>query len=219
MIATPSINHLEQVQLNDANERMLRQADLPPGILIPAAHARLRAEARDLLAVSQIVGPQRLLVTWMEIAPDGLRAMVMMNDVTVPVITPGGDLGVEIGAQVGLMWPIDAIRTPLPGYAFVHVRDRAVWHPNASEKTPDKPCALCLGAKMPRGVPLVRGILLGTWGLLTLQTPPAIDVLDPAGVLNARAAMFYRDWLPRNRHRVPLTNVPFMRPSTAKEML
>lgn len=218
MSAAISINQLDQVQLSEPHQRLLRSADVAPGVLVPAVHTRLLTEARDLLAVAQVVGSERLQVHWLEVAPDGVRALVTLGDVTVPVLSPQGDLAIEIGADLGLMWPIDAIRTPLPGYAFVHVRNRAVWHPNASIATDGKPCALCLGARMPRGVPLVRGVLLGAWGLLTLQTPPAIDLLDPAGVLNARAAVFYRDWLVANRHRVPLTNVPFMRAHPAKEM-
>ena len=92
---------------------------------------------------------------------------------------------------------------PQPGYAFVRILlPRPVWHSNVS---PDLNQVLCLGPRLPAGIPL-KEIILMTFGALTMQTTQ-LDLLDPAGVLNPAAA----DWWQRNTSRIPLSREPFLR--------
>jgi hypothetical protein len=160
----------------------------------------LIAEARDLLALAQLSG--RLIVHWLDLSA-GLRAKVEMA-VPVPCLPdPAGALQVAPRALLGLIYPPEAIIMPSPGYAFVRVlMPRPVWHSNVS---PDSDQVLCLGPRLPAGIPL-KEILLMTYGALSMQTTQ-LDLMDPAGVLNPAAA----DWWQRNAQRIPLTREPFLR--------
>ena len=53
----------------------------------------------------------------------------------------------------------------------------------------------------------IRELILTSFGLLTLQSH-TMDLMDPAGVLNAKAAEYWQ----QNCHRIPLSNEPFILP-------
>jgi hypothetical protein len=165
-----------------------------------ACRQRMLAEAHDLLAMAQVSG--RLLVHWLDLSC-GLRAKVEL-EVPVPCL-PGasGSLQLAPRALLGLMYPQETMFVSLPGYSFVRIlMPRPVWHSNV---TPDHNQALCLGPRLPAGIPL-REIVLMTYGALTMQTTQ-LDLLDPAGVLNPAAA----DWWQHNSNLIPLTREPFLR--------
>ena len=63
---------------------------------------------------------------------------------------------------------------------------------------------LCLGARIPRGLPL-REVLLMSHAALTLQSIQ-VDERDAAGVLNFPAAKFWQ----QRPERMPLSRVPFL---------
>lgn len=165
-----------------------------------ACRHRLLAEAHDLLALSQ--HSHRLIVHWLELSVD-LRAKVELE---VPVAhwpDPAGPLRVAPRALLGLHYPREAMLAPQPGYAFVRIlAPRPVWHSNVSS---DPNQVLCLGPKLPAGIPISEVILMA-YGALTLQTTQ-LDLYDPAGVLNPAAA----DWWQRNPNLIPLTREPFIR--------
>jgi hypothetical protein len=166
----------------------------------PAVRQRMLAEARDLVVLAQV--SRRLDVRWIDLAA-GLRAKVDM-EVPVPCLPdPAGPLQIAPRAVLGFQYPPQALVMPQPGYAFVSIlAPRPVWLSNASA---DASQALCLGARLPPGIPL-REIVLMTYGALTLQTVQ-MDLLDAAGVLNPAAAL----WWQQNTHRIPLTREPFLR--------
>lgn len=165
-----------------------------------ACRQRLLAEAHDLMALAQL--SNRLLVHWVELSSD-LRAKVELE---VPVAIwpdPAGPVQVTPRAVLGLRYPREAMLAAQPGYAFVRIlAPRPVWHSNVS---PDPNQVLCLGPKLPAGIPL-KEIILMTYGALSLQTTQ-FDLSDPAGVLNPAAA----DWWQRNPQMIPLTREPFLK--------
>jgi hypothetical protein len=57
---------------------------------------------------------------------------------------------------------------------------------------------------VPRGFPL-REMVLASYAALTLQAI-SLDNMDPAGVLNRQAAV----WWQANAQRIPLTTEPFL---------
>jgi len=167
----------------------------------PVWRARKLAEARDLLALSQLAS--RLTVLELD-GREALRALVELR-VPVPCLpAANGDLQIADRALLGLTYPEEAIRRPQPGYAFVQIiAPSPVWLANV---TPDFRQLLCLGASLPAGI-RVKELLLMTYGALTMQTVQ-IDETDGAGVLNHEAAL----WWQQNLHRVPLSRVAFLAP-------
>jgi len=200
---------LADQRLSDEHQRLLDEAGRNLEGADPTRRYVLQRQGNALLALAERV-PHRLRVRWLDLSPGDLRAVVEMPDATAPVRLPGEEeLGVLAGVVLGLRWSVEALLRPLPGHVFLHMRRPArIYHPNASFE-PDAPSALCLGGSMPRRVP-VSELVLGAWGLLTLQTLPAADVMDPAGVLNGEACVFYRDWMRNHPGRVPLTRTPFL---------
>ncbi len=112
-----------------------------------------------------------------------------------------GRLRLAPHALLGLRYPETAVRLPQPGYAFVQILDPPdVFHSNVALGTQQ----LCLGAHLNPAIRLTELVLL-TYGALTLQTI-SLDVLDPAGVLNPPAALFFQE----HPESVPLTREPFL---------
>jgi hypothetical protein len=199
---------LDDVTLTAERQAQLDQA--AAGAAGPAVwRQRKLAEARDLLALSQIAPPGRFTVEHLDL-DEALRALLLL---AVPVpCRPGGEgpLLVERRAMLGLHYPEAALRQVMPGYAFVHVLvPFAVWHANVAPIPEGQ--AVCLGAQLPAGV-RAKELVLMTYGALSMQTV-MIDPGDPAGVLNAAAARWWQD----NLDRVPLTRTPFLGPLAAAE--
>jgi hypothetical protein len=69
-----------------------------------------------------------------------------------------------------------------------------------------RPQRLCLGVNLPRGFPL-REAVLSTYAALSMQSV-MVDELDPGGVMNSEAAL----WWQANPGRIPLTAKPFLAP-------
>lgn len=199
---------LDDVTLTPERQARLEQAAASAGGSAVWRQRKL-VEAHDLLALSQIAPPGRLIVEHLDL-DEALRALLLL-DVPVPC-RPGGEgpLSVERRAMLGLCYPEAALRQVMPGYAFVHVLiPFAVWHANVAPIPEGQ--AVCLGAQLPAGV-RVKELVLMTYGALSMQTV-MIDPGDPAGVLNAAAAR----WWQENLDRMPLTRTPFLGPLDATE--
>ncbi len=80
--------------------------------------------------------------------------------------------------------------------------------PNVSshEAVPGEPQALCLGANIPRGLPL-REAVLASYAAFTLQAI-TLDAADPAGVMNPAAAEHWQI----NSQQIPLSREAFLSP-------
>ena len=163
--------------------------------------ARKLAEARDLLALSQIAPPGRMEIDFLDLETE-LRALLVMR-VPVPCLpNPSGDLVVEDHAVLGVTYPQKALALPMPGYAFVQiVGPPCVWHPNASVGHGQM---LCLGAQLPAGI-RVKELSLLSYSALAMQSA-TIDERDAAGVMNRDAAV----WWQANGARIPLSRTPFL---------
>jgi hypothetical protein len=196
----------------------LARVALSPGrtAILESAHAqsggaavwrrRKRAEARDLLALSQIAPPGRLQAQYLDLS-ESLRAVVLL-EVPVPVRTGQSDsFGVADRAVLGLTYPREALVQPLPGYAFIQILfPESVWHPNVAVGHGQP---LCLGAQLPAGI-RVKELILLAYGALSMQTI-TVDERDSAGVLNCDAAR----WWQQNLERIPLARTPFLGRSEA----
>jgi hypothetical protein len=192
---------LPTVTLTPENQRLLDEARAAAGGTA-MWKARKAAEARDLLALSQLA--PRLLVQQLDLR-ESLRALLSLR-VPVPCRLPGEDSMLVIGDQVllGLTYPQEALRQQLPGYGFVQIlAPLGVWHANVAYG-PVQP--LCLGAALPAGI-RVKELVLMAYGALSLQTVQ-IDETDSAGVLNIEAAR----WWQLNVARIPLSRTPFLAP-------
>ncbi len=198
--ASRGLAALASLTLDDAR-RVVLEAAAARARGTASWRARKIAEARDLLALSQIAPPGRLIVEALDLA-DELRALLALR-VPVPC-RPGEDgrLGIANLALLGLTYWQEAIRRPMPGFAFLHVlAPQGVWHPNAA---PEHGQPLCLGALLPAGIP-VKEIVLLAYGLLSMQSV-MLDERDAAGVLNADAAR----WWQFNLDKIPLSRTPFL---------
>jgi hypothetical protein len=201
--SSASLLHLQQVPLDGCHRAILEAAQKGSGGP-PALRHRLAAEARDLLALAQISG--RALVHWLDLSA-GLRAKIELA-LPVPCLPdPAGPLRIAPCALLGLIYPLDAILLPQPGYSYVRIlQPPSVWHSNVS---PGVDQLLCLGPSLPAGLPL-KEILLMTYSALTLQSIQ-INALDPAGVMHWAAAA----WWQQHPDRIPLTREPFLRPEAS----
>ncbi len=200
-LAARGLGALSDVVLDDAREAMLQAATALN--LGPAAWRRRKAaESRELLALSWLA-PHRLTVDFLEMSLV-LRVIVRLI-VPVPCLAEGPDPVIFAReAVLGLSYPPEVLRTPLPGYAFVEILEpHGVYHPNVAAQ-PQQGQRLCLGVTLPAGVRM-RELVLSTYGALSGQTMRP-DALDPAGVLNPVAARFFE----QNMHRLPFSKVPFL---------
>ncbi len=190
--------------LEPENRALLRSV-LRNGPQDPVWRARVLSEAAALLLLSQRAGPERLRIGFIE-APDALRALLFMG---VPVACrPAAEDSLEIAPQatIGLSYAKEAVLGPMPGLSFIQVISPLhVWHPNVA--TPGQ--VVCLGPSLPSGIRVTELIYM-TYGALSMQTVQ-LDEGDPAGVLNPAAAA----WWQLNRHRIPLSRAPFLRPRSS----
>jgi hypothetical protein len=163
---------------------------------------RKDVEARELMACERIA--ERMTLLGIEAATE-LRALVRLR-VAVPCMPPGcEELVVEDEAVLALVYPEDILSRPLPGYALVAVvTPHHVHHPNCAAGAGVQP--LCLGAAVPRGLPL-REALVSSYAALTLQAI-TVDERDSAGLMNPKAGV----WWQANMHRIPLSRDPFLSP-------
>jgi hypothetical protein len=195
------LSDLDKVPLLPEQEEKLRQ--LRESSLGTAPwRARKQSEVRDLLALERIA--DRMTVLGIDWTTD-LRALVRLR-APVPCMPPGArDLVVAEQADLALHYPEEILRSPLPGLAVVQIlAPRDVHHANVAAG--GGPQRLCLGVNLPRGFPL-REAVLATFAALTMQSV-MVDELDPGGVMNSRAAL----WWQANPGRIPLTTAPFLAP-------
>jgi hypothetical protein len=161
------------------------------------------AEARDLLALSQIGPPGRLRVEALDLGGD-LRARLRLR-VATPYLRRDGNgdpIKVAPEAVLHLRYFEEAVRAPQAGYRYIGIESPlGVWHPNVAL---DAGQPLCLGAKMPAGVRVVELVLL-SYAALCLQSV-TLDLGDPAGLLNHAAAMYWQ----QHTERIPLSKTPFL---------
>ncbi len=159
---------------------------------------RKRRELEELLALEQIAPPGRFEVAAANLHSD--LCAVLELGVAVPC-RAGDDIEVVERAILGLRYPEEALRRPLPGAAFFQIlMPRAVWLP--SVRWPEQP--LCLGTTLGPAI-RVRALVLMAYGALSMQTVQ-VDEADSAGVFNTEAAL----WWQRNLDRVPLSRTPFL---------
>lgn len=150
---------LEHVTLNERNRRLLDEALTTNGG-DPAWRARKAAEARDLLALSQIAPPGRFHVVLLELTM-ALRAMLWLRVPTPCRPDEQNKLRIADHAILGLTYPREAIRSPLPGTAFIQILEpHGVWL--ASVGSEGQP--LCLGPQLPCGIP-VKELVLMAYGV------------------------------------------------------
>jgi hypothetical protein len=162
---------------------------------------RKKAEARDLLALSQIAPPRRMRIDLLDLS-EALRALLLLR-VPVPLQPEGaGRLPLADHAVLGITYRPECLVQALPGFAFVQILAPArIFHPNVGANPGQ---LLCLGAQLPPGIRVTELILL-SYGALSMQTV-MLDEMDPAGVLNSDAAI----WWQQNMHRLPLTKEAFL---------
>jgi hypothetical protein len=197
------LSALGDIQLSSARQKVLESARLAC-----AGHAvwqnRKVVEAYDLLALEQI--SNRFRVEFLDIQ-ESLRTLVRMRVPTPCLPDPESNLLLAPEICLGITYPEEALRSPMPGFAFVEImHPRHVWHANVSAEGAQM---LCLGARLPAGIQL-KEIMLMTHGAISMQTV-MIDELDAAGVLNPDAAR----WWQQNIHRLPLSREAFIENTTS----
>jgi len=192
------LSALAEVTLGASGRKMLDSAGRTCGG--PKAwQNRKLAEAHDLFALAQIAS--RFTVEFLDLR-ESLRAITTLQAPVPCVPDAGGNLRIAPRARLGIRYPEETLRLPLPGFSFVEILEpKGVWHANVSAEPVQM---LCLGAQLPAGIQL-KEIVLMTYGALVMATV-MIDELDPAGVLNPGAA---RWWQP-NIKMAPLTRESFL---------
>ena len=193
------------VELSPAHAHQLHLASAE-SLGSPEWRARKQVEVRDILALSQI--GERLNVLALE-AKSELMTIVRLR-APVPCLPPGAaDIVLADACDLLLRYPEELMHEPIPGYAMVRIlKPRHVYLPNVSsqEVMPGEPQALCLGANIPRGLPL-REAVLASYAAFTLQAI-TLDEADPAGVMNRAAAEHWQI----NSQRIPLSREAFLSP-------
>jgi hypothetical protein len=124
---------------------------------------RKRAEAWDLLALSQLAPAGRLQVEFLDLRT-ALRAAVALR-VPVPCMPqPGGELFVAGFALLGITYRQEALSRPQPGPSIIQIlAPSRVWHANVAFD-PIQP--LCLGAQLSAGI-RIKEIILMAYGALS----------------------------------------------------
>jgi hypothetical protein len=187
------------VELNEANRVRLAAASAScDGDA--AWRRRKQFEAADLLRLTEVAPKERIRIGWMDLR-EALRVLICLG-VPVPCRPrPDGELAVIHGAVLGLTYPPEAVRSSLPGSAFLQILEpHGVWHANVGG--PGQ--SLCLGARLPAGI-RTRELVIMAYGALSMQSVQ-IDEYSPAGVMNHEAAT----WWQHNRARIPLTRTPIL---------
>ena len=201
-----SLSELGSVQLEDFYRAMF-EAAVSRCIGSAPYPKRMKVELYEFLALAQISGGriEPLAATF-----EGEFQMHFILHAPVPMKNAEDEVVIFDWAHIHLRYPEEALSQALPGTAFVRIlKPNRVFHPNASEPGPGIPGqVLCLGAAMPPATRL-REIVMITWGALTLQSV-SLDLMDPAGVLNPDAVLYWQS--PVARERIPLTTEPFLNP-------
>lgn len=155
---------------------------------------RKATEARELCGLAQRA--PRVELRALDLRTE-LRALVRLAvPVAVRAATGSDGFTVALGAEVAVVYPLQALRGALPGYSFVRVlRPRPVWHPNVHAVGQE----LCLGVSLPAGLRVVE-LVLASYRALAMQTLQ-VDEQDSAGVMHLEAAR----WWQANLDRAPLT--------------
>jgi hypothetical protein len=176
----------------------------------PSYRRRKLAEVRDVLALATIAPRFEVIA----IDPRTTLLMRLALRVPVPCRLDGmHELALAQRAHLVVRYPEDALRMPLPGYAFVEiVRPLDVLHPNVGGPLLTAggriqrggPQLLCLGSHVAAGTP-VRELILATYQALGMMTYH-VDPRSGAGVMNREAA----EWWAANLARLPLTREPFL---------
>jgi len=165
----------------------------------PVWRKRKIVELRELMALSRIA--PRLKIEMIDAVTD-LRAVLRLRCPVPCLADTASELRIADEAVLGLTYTEEALRSPQPGYAFVQILEpRDVFMAVVARGGPQ---LLCLGTTLPVGFP-VREIVLATYGALTMQNVH-IDERDPAGVMNAEAAL----WWQQRTSMLPLSDVPFL---------
>jgi hypothetical protein len=198
----PGLNNLSDVPLGAHYGPLVQQALVSLGGPPDWRH-RKPIELHDLAAMAELA--PRLVISQLD-AREAIRALIRMQ---VPVATrkhAAAPLEIKQEAVLGLTIREESMRTPQPGYSFFEVLTPAdCWHANISR---DAVQALCLGATLPAGI-RARELVLMAYGALSMQSV-MVDQYDPAGVLNAEAAL----WWQLNMDKTPLSTEPFLIRST-----
>ncbi len=193
----PGLLELDKVVLDLFQQRIFDAATARCGGA-PHWQQRKRIEFLTILRLGQL--SQRLQVLEFDLE-DELRVFFALRTPVPCEPDANGRLRLADHAVLGLRYPEEAVRWPQPGTAFVQViAPKGVWHSNLAKRTQ----ILCLGSRLPAGV-RVKELILGAWAALTLQNL-ALDVLDPAGVMNPAAASYYQ----HHPGVIPLTREPFV---------
>jgi hypothetical protein len=191
------LSALGEVQLCLEKQRMLesaRRSCAGPAVW----RNRKSAEAQDLFALEEIAS--RIRVEFLDLR-ESLRALVHMRVPTPCLADLEGNLHIAPRLRLGITYPEEALRLPMPGFALVEIiHPRHVWHANVSAEGAQM---LCLGVQLPAGIQL-KDIILMIYGAISMQTV-MIDEMDAAGVLNPDAAR----WWQQNIHRLPLSRETF----------
>ena len=194
----PGLADLATLELATESKTLL---DLAAAESLGSAVWRRRklAEAHGLLALAQIA--PRLVLRHLDMRTD-LVVLIELRDTPVACMRSGAsEVHIERGALLAIEYPEAIIAAPIPGTRPVRVlAPHEVYHANVAYGIRVPP--LCLGASVPRGLPL-REIVLASYAALTLQAI-TLDVLDPAGVLNGEAA---RWWQANEKQHRPLHNL------------
>jgi hypothetical protein len=192
------LSDLAKVQLDATQTEILERA-IKSSSGPPAIRARKRAEAHDLLAMSQLAS--RLNVVELDLSCS-LRAAIHLRGPVPCRPTSDGPLKIEDATILGLNYRHESFAKPTPGWGFFQLlMPRRCWHANVSS---DAVQALCLGLQLPAGV-RVRDLVLMAFGALSMQSVQ-VDEYDPAGVMNKEAAI----WWQANLNLVPLTGDAFI---------
>jgi len=199
---TGGLAALDQVELSKSSRKMLADAMASCGGDV-SWRTNKKNNARDLLAMAEISG--RTVVRELDL-DEMLRALIFI-EAPVPCRPDSeGRLQKAPGMLLGLTYRQEALILPQPGYSMVQILlPRDIWHANVGDIEHGQP--LCLGVQLPTAIPLSE-IVLMTYGAMTMQAI-SIDERDYAGVLNVEAAR----WWQQNRHLIPLTSEPFIRPT------
>ncbi|MBU1695071.1 MAG: hypothetical protein KJ726_09180 [Verrucomicrobia bacterium] len=194
------LNQLDQVVLNNASQALMKAAAACMDRATAWGRRKL-VEYGELVKLAQIA-PYRLRLADCHLDADPLMVLVAMN-VPVPLeLNVDGTLRQSDLAVLGIVYPEAVVKQPLPGTAFVEVTyPPDVFHPNIAKGPRQQ---LCLGATMPRGIPL-REIIVLSYAALCGQSV-TIDFHDPVGVLNLEACRFFE----AHPQALPLTKEPFL---------
>ena len=188
------------VQLGKANRRILEEAHGRCSGPAPWRYRKL-AELHDVLALAEL--SQRIVIERIDLQ-ETFFCQVFLH-VPIPLRPEtSGRLQTADGARLAIVYPEEALRRPMPGFAFITILDPLnVWHANVA---PDGIQALCLGPSLPAGI-RIRDLVLMAYEAICLQSV-MIDETDPAGLLNFDAAV----WWQQNLTLAPLTKKAFLDP-------